>query len=229
MTTPVPQSTDSEQTYRTPGWLFDLLTGVFGYVLDLAADRHNAKCRAFYDEALDAFTQAWAADLVELGGSGFCNPPFEKPAPWLKKAIAEAAQLPSTAQPETGCPYAITVLLPHNVSASWFVEAGRYAETMIIVPRFSYEHPDPERAAAEWVAKQAAKGKVVDPKDWKPAAPQGSMLICFSRETVDNPTPPGAPLRIAHVHLTKPGSRVNAAPSFAPTTNAEEQSASEQA
>lgn len=67
----------------TPDWLFSLLNSRFGFTLDAAANRRNAKCAHFYDLETDGLAQPWAPHSV------WCNPPYSNLAPWLEKAWAE--------------------------------------------------------------------------------------------------------------------------------------------
>lgn len=202
----VPQSTNSEQCYRTPGWVFEQLQqhlrqqGLKPFALDAAADEHNALCSAFYTEADNALAMDWAADASELGGSVWCNPPFATIGPWVEHAASSAARLPSD--------LAVVMLLPHNVATDWYVEGARYCETLLLTPRFAYVHPDPERARREYEAKHPGK-------KWKEAAPSGSMALLFTASTARNPTPHGAPLRVRHVRILKPGSRSKGPKPFA--------------
>lgn len=48
------------------------------FVLDLFADRDNAKCEEFYSAEDNALTQNWSARLAELNGAGYANPPYSR-------------------------------------------------------------------------------------------------------------------------------------------------------
>lgn len=176
MTHAVPQSTDSEQSYETPSYLVGQFAKFFGaFVLDCAATEDNKKAPHCYTIADNALLQDIAADLEALGGNGFINPPFEDIEPWVRHVAQCAARLPKD--------LGILMLLPASMATAWWAEAARFCETYVLYPRFTYEHPDPKRAAEIWANKKAGR----KPEDWKPAAPAGSMALWFTRETAGNP------------------------------------------
>lgn len=72
--------------WATPQELFDSLDAEFHFTLDCCANKDNAKCEQFFDEAADGLAQSWAGNRV------FMNPPYgRKIAKWLAKAHSEAA------------------------------------------------------------------------------------------------------------------------------------------
>lgn len=101
---------DSVDDRETPPDVFDPLHAEFGFTLDVAAARHNAKCPRYYalgpsapierrqpklwEEPLvgdpdalgyDGLAQPWGADEVV-----WSNPPFSDIEPWVEKAAAAA-------------------------------------------------------------------------------------------------------------------------------------------
>lgn len=65
--------------WRSPDQLWWGINSKYGpFVLDLFADRDNAKCEAFYSAEDNALTQDWSARLVELHGAAFANPPYSR-------------------------------------------------------------------------------------------------------------------------------------------------------
>jgi len=97
---------DSVDDRETPAKVYDPLHVEFGFTLDVAAARHNAKCPRYYAKAaytpleasqgqlfptsltgdpdalgFDGLVQPWARDEVV-----WCNPPFSDLRPWLEKA-----------------------------------------------------------------------------------------------------------------------------------------------
>jgi len=73
----------SNDYWRTPDWLFNYCTALFGpFDVDLAASERNTKCARFIDEAANALTSKWP----DHGSSGFCNPPYSNLPPWLRSA-----------------------------------------------------------------------------------------------------------------------------------------------
>ena len=84
----------------TPPELFDPLMERFRFTLDVAAARHNAKCRLFYDLAMDGLTAPWGWERV------WCNPPYSNLDAWARKAWMEWS---SADRPDL-----IVMLLPAN-------------------------------------------------------------------------------------------------------------------
>ncbi|WP_293797301.1 phage N-6-adenine-methyltransferase [uncultured Pantoea sp.] len=65
--------------WRSPDRLWWGINSMFGpFVLDLFADRDNAKCEAFYSAEDNALTQNWSCRLAELNGAAFANPPYSR-------------------------------------------------------------------------------------------------------------------------------------------------------
>lgn len=115
---------DSVDDRETPSDVFDPLNEEFAFTLDVAAARHNAKCKRYFsrnptpandvafsrqlsfiqDElpvgdpdaiALDGLAQPWLP-----GERIWCNPPFSDIEPWVIKA--------------DGCDATVVMLLPAN-------------------------------------------------------------------------------------------------------------------
>jgi phage N-6-adenine-methyltransferase len=59
----------------------------FGFTIDVAASRANAKLPRYYTEAEDGLAQSWAGERV------WCNPPYSDIRPWVEKAWTVAAEL----------------------------------------------------------------------------------------------------------------------------------------
>lgn len=190
----VPVSTDSEQSYETPGYIYDHYRGRFRYVVDLAASAKNAKCPVYIDEATDSFSCDWEQWLDTHRGAkderaaGWLNPTFSNAGKWAAKMAETAGRL------RRGD--VLTMLcLSNSIGTEWFKDVAPLCLTEIITPRFSYVHPDPAAAAAKWAARKPGR----KPEDWTPAAPSGSMVLLFSRYTVERPQ--AEPLRIKHVTI----------------------------
>jgi phage N-6-adenine-methyltransferase len=89
--------------WETPDSVFQPLDDEFGFTLDVAATKDNAKVAHFITKEDDALSVPW---------SGVCwmNPPYGRDLPkWLTKAIAEAS-----AGVTTVC------LIPARTNTSWF-------------------------------------------------------------------------------------------------------------
>ncbi len=102
---------DSVDDRETPPDVFDPLNEEFHFTLDVAAARHNAKCRRYYTlgpgplylaRQLSIFPEEFVGDQDSLGidglahtwGAGeviWCNPPFSDIGPWVLKATREPA------------------------------------------------------------------------------------------------------------------------------------------
>ena len=76
--------------WRTPPEVFGYLDAEYNFVADMACSDANKLCAVGYTEADDSLSFAWA-DKVNKGEYVFCNPPYSKPLPWVRKAI-EASQ-----------------------------------------------------------------------------------------------------------------------------------------
>jgi phage N-6-adenine-methyltransferase len=77
---PSPGTTGGKDEWRTPRWLFETLDGIFHFTVDAAANAENALVPRYWDQGQDALQQDWSQETV------WCNPPYSRPAPFLKKA-----------------------------------------------------------------------------------------------------------------------------------------------
>ncbi len=111
---------DSVDDRETPPDVFDPLNEEFRFTLDVAAARHNAKCRRYYTRGpsplwlprqLSLFDEPPVGDPEALGIDGlaqpwargevcWANPPFSDIEPWVSKA--------------SGCLATVVMLLPAN-------------------------------------------------------------------------------------------------------------------
>lgn len=100
------------QKWQTPPWLFAWCVKRFGaFGIDVAAEKENALCDIYLDEATDAL-----ADGVEWGaenGLAWCNPPYADPLPWVEKAAQQAKERGVTT----------VLLLNSDASTAWFKKA----------------------------------------------------------------------------------------------------------
>jgi phage N-6-adenine-methyltransferase len=74
---------DAVDDRRTPDDLFHRLRERFGFTVDVAASRENAKLRRYYDRTSDGLSQSWRRERV------WCNPPFSNIPAWVDKAWTE--------------------------------------------------------------------------------------------------------------------------------------------
>lgn len=89
---------DSVDDRSTPNALWMPLMLEFGFTLDAAASKRNAKCARFYTRETDGLLHSWRGERV------WCNPPFSRLEPWVAKAWFEM---------RAGCDL-IVMLLPAN-------------------------------------------------------------------------------------------------------------------
>ncbi|NHB94862.1 phage N-6-adenine-methyltransferase, partial [Photorhabdus cinerea] len=91
--------------WQTPIEIFTALDLEFGFYLDAAADAQNTLCSHYLTERDNALECDW-----ESYGSIWCNPPYSKITPWIKKAAIECRkQLQS-----------VVMLVPADTSVGWF-------------------------------------------------------------------------------------------------------------
>lgn len=79
----------------TPPEVFDPLNAEFGFTVDVAAERDNAKVCRYFSPDMDGLSQNWDGEVV------WCNPPFSRIRPWVEKAWASHA-------------HCVVMLLPAN-------------------------------------------------------------------------------------------------------------------
>lgn len=76
-------ASDTVDERITPDWLYAALNERYGFTLDAAANKANAKCTTFYDLETDGLSKPWAPHKV------WCNPPYSNIAAWVEKAWEE--------------------------------------------------------------------------------------------------------------------------------------------
>jgi phage N-6-adenine-methyltransferase len=125
------------QDWRTPPSVFDALSNHWGpFVLDAAADKHNAMCSNFLiADAGSPLCQEWATHT-------WINPPFGDIMPWVQKAANHIGRT--------------VMLTPANTSSPWFREAIKHAMLALPDRRIQFWHPDekpgsPDRDTVVWV------------------------------------------------------------------------------
>ncbi|WP_046336001.1 phage N-6-adenine-methyltransferase [Xenorhabdus bovienii] len=91
--------------WQTPLPLFLALDLEFKFKLDAAADAQNTLCTHYLTERDNALECDW-----ESYGSIFCNPPYSKITPWIKKATIECRKQCQS----------IVMLVPNDTSVGWF-------------------------------------------------------------------------------------------------------------
>ena len=73
-------------TFRTPDGIYLPLSRLMRFQLDVAANRHNAKCARFYDERMNGLVQPWDAP------DWFGNPPYgTETGEWVARGREQCA------------------------------------------------------------------------------------------------------------------------------------------
>lgn len=112
--------------WRTPPGFFRFATAMWGpFDLDVAATKENALCVRYYTKENNALMLDWV-------GRVWCNPPYSRILPWIRKAIFE------TRGPY--CPIAV-LLLPPNVDTEWFHLGAFHATTYLLRGRIQFMDP----------------------------------------------------------------------------------------
>lgn len=146
---------DAVDDRETPADIYDPLHAEFGFTLDAAAARHNAKCKRFFARApwtpfearqVGLWPESWVdhPEAIAMDGLSqdwpegeaiWCNPPFSELYPWVEKAH--------------GCRATVVMLLPANrTEQPWwqeFVEpyrdrSFRMPETRFLGGRRTFTH-----------------------------------------------------------------------------------------
>lgn len=77
----------------------------FGFTIDAAASRSNARLPRFWTAEDNALTQDWTGDRV------WCNPPYSDLKPWVRKAHSESFG---------GCPLIVMLLPANRTEQQWW-------------------------------------------------------------------------------------------------------------
>lgn len=122
-----------KMNWQTPQWLFDKLDETFHFDIDLAASKHNRKCKTYFGKKHDSLSQDWDNRV------GWCNPPYgRKISKWVDKA----------SQASTGQHGAIVMLVPARPDTKWFWQAVAHASGIIFLKgRLKFEGGDKLEAA----------------------------------------------------------------------------------
>jgi phage N-6-adenine-methyltransferase len=121
---------DIKDLWQTPIELYEFLNARFSFVCDVAASDHNHLHLNYLTESYDSLLNGWAH---LKSGFAFCNPPYSRILPWVKKA-REAA--------DHGV--GIVMLLPVDTSVEWFNELRKLASEIyfIVNGRISFVRSD---------------------------------------------------------------------------------------
>lgn len=123
---------ESKQDFQTPPEFLKAVKarlGIQDFTIDLAADRKNRVTGRYYSIEQNALVQSWDAQLGGKRGWAWCNPPFSRIEPWVKKARAQTSLGVKTA-----------MLLPAGVGANWFRDYvhGEWATVLFLNGRLTF-------------------------------------------------------------------------------------------
>lgn len=121
---------DIRDLWQTPIELYEYLNARFNFVCDVAASDHNYLHLNYLTESYDSLLYGWAH---LKSGYAFCNPPYSRILPWVKKAREAADHGVGT-----------VMLLPVDTSVEWFNELRKLASEIyfIVNGRISFVRSD---------------------------------------------------------------------------------------
>ena len=89
---------------ETPKYLFDRISSIFNFSLDVCALPENAKCENYYTPKDDGLSKPW--------GGVWCNPPYGREiSSWVKKAYEESQKEYNSF---------VLMLLPARTDTKWW-------------------------------------------------------------------------------------------------------------
>ncbi|NUF50492.1 phage N-6-adenine-methyltransferase [Gilliamella sp. ESL0250] len=121
---------DIKDLWQTPIELYEFLNARFSFVCDVAASDHNHLHLNYLTESYDSLLNGWSH---LKSGFAFCNPPYSRILPWVKKAREAADHGVGT-----------VMLLPVDTSVEWFNELRKLASEIyfIVNGRISFVRSD---------------------------------------------------------------------------------------
>jgi phage N-6-adenine-methyltransferase len=116
--------------FRTPKDFFEGVCAKYGeFQLDSAANLDNHLCKRYYTMQHSGLIHDWEAEQV------WCNPPYDHPERWIKKAIFELEKKNCTR---------VAMLLPVDTSTGWFHNyiLERATEIYFVKGRLKFHGPN---------------------------------------------------------------------------------------
>ena len=90
---------------ETPKYLFDKISSIFNFSLDVCALPENAKCENYYTPKDDGLSKPWR-------GGVWCNPPYGREiSSWVRKAYEESQKEYNSF---------VLMLLPARTDTKWW-------------------------------------------------------------------------------------------------------------
>ena len=103
---------------ETPKYLFDKISSIFNFSLDVCALPENAKCESYYTPEDDGLSKPWR-------GGVWCNPPYGKEiSSWVRKAYEESQKEYNSF---------VLMLLPARTDTKWWWEYVQGKSTLFFI------------------------------------------------------------------------------------------------
>ena len=103
---------------ETPKYLFDRISSIFNFSLDVCALPENAKCESYYTPKDDGLSKPWR-------GGVWCNPPYGREiSSWVKKAYEESQKEYNSF---------VLMLLPARTDTKWWWEYVQGKATLFFI------------------------------------------------------------------------------------------------
>lgn len=120
---------DEKDEWRTPPWLFRFLNERYGpFDIDLAANSGNYLVPKYFSEQNNALSMSW----IDYGRTGFLNPPYSDPDPFVRHAMIEAR--------DSG--FSTVIVLPTHRNQKWAALAQYCTERIEFEGRVVFHKPD---------------------------------------------------------------------------------------
>ena len=103
---------------ETPKYLFDKISSIFNFSLDVCALPENAKCESYYTPEDDGLSKPWR-------GGVWCNPPYGREIlSWVRKAYEESQKEYNDF---------VLMLLPARTDTKWWWEYVQGKATLFFI------------------------------------------------------------------------------------------------
>ena len=103
---------------ETPKYLFDKISSIFNFSLDICALPENAKCENYYTPKDDGLSKPWR-------GGVWCNPPYGREiSSWVKKAYEKSQKEYNSF---------VLMLLPARTDTKWWWEYVQGKATLFFI------------------------------------------------------------------------------------------------
>ena len=103
---------------ETTKYLFDRISSIFNFSLDVCALPENAKCESYYTPKDDGLSKPWR-------GGVWCNPPYGREiSSWVKKAYEESQKEYNSF---------VLMLLPARTDTRWWWEYVQGKATLFFI------------------------------------------------------------------------------------------------